>query len=111
MINKINKLVKEREKLLYELLKCAEMIRGSLVETKKKCGRKDCECTKGKLHPHRYLSFSEKGKNSIVYVMNSEKKRFQKGLRDYEKAWKTICSISEINIKLIKEEHKNAKTR
>jgi hypothetical protein len=95
---------KKRDDLMDSLAETAGMIRGSLVETRKKCGRPGCECSKGRLHPHRYLSTGEKGKNKIVYVSGAEKEAFEKGVRLYDKAWKLICRISETNIRLIKVE-------
>ena len=99
-------MVKRRERLMRlmgELSELSGMLRGSLVETRKKCGRKECECSSGKLHPHRYLSTGTKGKNKVVYVSEKERDAFAQGVKAYEKAWKLICQISEINIRLIKE--------
>ena len=100
---KFNEMEKSRERLMGELAGLSGMVRGSLVETGKKCGRKECECARGKLHPHRYLSTGTKGKNRIVYVSDEERDTFAKGVKAYEKAWKLICRISEINIRIIKE--------
>lgn len=92
-----------RDRLMADLSQLGEMIRGSIVETRKKCGRRECGCAEGKLHKHRYLSTGAKGKNKIVYVSDAEKAAFANGVRDYERAWKLICGIGEINIRLIKE--------
>ena len=100
---KTREMEKRRERLMGELSGLSGMVRGSLVETGKKCGRRECECARGKLHPHRYLSTGTKGKNRVVYVSDAEKDAFRRGVRDYEKAWKLICRISEINIRIIKE--------
>jgi hypothetical protein len=100
---KNEEMMKRREKLMGELSGLSGIVRGSLVETGKKCGRKECECSSGKLHPHRYLSTGTKGKNKVVYVSEKERNVFAQGVKAYEKAWKLICQISEINIRLIKE--------
>ncbi len=100
---KAGEMERMRERLMWQLSGLSAMVRGSLVETGKKCGRKECECSRGKLHPHRYLSTGTKGKNKIVYVTEGERDAFAKGVKAYEKAWKLICRISEINIRLIKE--------
>jgi hypothetical protein len=92
-----------KERIMAELAGLGGMIRGSLVETRKKCGRRECECAKGKLHKHRYLSTGSRGRNKIVYVSDAERKPFADGVRSYEKAWKLICRISEINIRIVKE--------
>jgi hypothetical protein len=104
---KVGRLKGRRSALMAELSKLDVMIRGSLVETGKKCGRKDCECVKGSLHPHRYLSAAAKGRNKIVYVSEGEKDAFVKGVRAYERVWTLVCRISEINIRIIKEGENN----
>ena len=100
---KVEELKVKRAALMAELSGIYGMVRGSLVETGKKCGRKDCECTMGRLHPHRYLSAATKGRNKIVYVTEGERDAFAKGVKAYERAWKLVCRISEINIRIIKE--------
>lgn len=97
------RLEEKKNRLIAELAGLGGMIRGSLVETRKKCGRRECECARGKLHRHRYLSTGSKGGNRIVYVSDTDKRAFAAGVRDYEKAWQLICQIGEINIRLIKE--------
>jgi len=104
MRTKKRKALEERKgRLMAELAGLGGMIRGSLVETRKKCGRRECECARGKLHKHRYLSTGSKGRNKIIYVADAERRAFADGVSDYEKAWKLICRISEINIKIVKE--------
>jgi hypothetical protein len=97
------RLLKSRARLMAELSGLSGLVRGSLVETMKKCGRKDCECTRGKLHPHRYLSTGVKGKNQVVYVAAGEREAFAQGVKAYERAWQLLCRISAINIRLIRE--------
>lgn len=96
-------LLARRGKLMAELSGLSGLVRGSLVETMKKCGRKECECARGRLHPHRYLSTGVKGKNQVVYVAAGEQAAFALGVKAYERAWQLLCRISEINIRLIKE--------
>ena len=102
-MNAMERLRKRRSALMAELSGSEGMVRGSIVETRKKCGRPDCECARGRLHPHRYLSTGGKGRNRIVYVSDAEKAAFSRGVAAYDRAWKLICRISEINIRLIKE--------
>lgn len=103
MKGKVGRLTDRRAALMRELADAEGMIRGSLVETGKKCGRGGCDCAKGKLHPHRYLSTGGRGKNRTVYVPDPQKAAFARGVRDYDRAWKLICRISEINIRIIRE--------
>jgi hypothetical protein len=44
------------------------MVRGSFVVLGKKCGKGGCACTRGELHPTRYLSASQDGRTRMIYV-------------------------------------------
>jgi len=101
------RLLGRRAALMKALSGMEGMVRGSLVETRKKCGRAECECARWKLHPHRHLSVGERGRNRVVYVSDAEKEAFASGIRAYDRAWKLICKISEVNIRLIKEGKSN----
>lgn len=93
-----------RQKLAEELASLCGMVRGSLVRTRKKCGRPGCECANGRLHPFCYLSRSGKGsRNRILYVKPSEQASFEAAVAMYERAWAIIEELSEINIREIKE--------
>jgi len=41
---------------------------GSLVGINRKCGKPNCRCTAGHLHPTTYLSSKEDGKTRMVYI-------------------------------------------
>jgi hypothetical protein len=90
--------------LAKELAGLCGMVRGSVVHTKRKCGRPGCECSMGKLHPFCYLSRSSSGsRNKILYVKPSEEKAFDRASKMYERAWAIIEELTELNIKEIKE--------
>jgi len=101
---KTDRLKKKRHLLLEKLAAQDEMIRGSLVKTHKKCGRKGCRCESGELHPHTYLSFSGKGGNTIVYVRREEEAAFRRGVSACRKARSILEQISRVNIEIIKED-------
>ena len=44
------------------------LLRANLVRMKRKCGNKNCRCTKGKLHESWYLYQSKDGKPRMLYV-------------------------------------------
>lgn len=100
--SKTGRLMEKRQKLLKQLHAQEEMIRGSLVKTTKKCGRRGCRCETGEKHPHAYLSVSGKGGNTIVYVTPEQEAAFRRGISSYRKAWELLEKISRLNIELIK---------
>jgi hypothetical protein len=90
--------------LARELAGLFGMVRGSVVHTKRKCGRSNCECARGKLHPFCYLSRSSPGgRNRILYVKPSELKAFDRAAKMYDRAREIIEELTELNIKEIKK--------
>lgn len=61
ILNKILRRDKKRRKLLSELLELKQIVRGSFCQIHVKCGKKYCRCKNGQLHPHRRMSWREKG--------------------------------------------------
>lgn len=61
ILSKIQRREKRRQELMSELLGLKQMVRGSFCQIRVKCGNKYCHCQKGKLHPHRRMSWKENG--------------------------------------------------
>jgi hypothetical protein len=99
---KTESLKRKKHKLLDKLRAHGDMIRGSLVKTRKKCGRDGCRCESGELHPHSYLSTSGKKGNTIVYVRPGQEAEFRRGVKAYRKALSLLDEISRVNIEIIK---------
>lgn len=61
---------KEREIVsrINQMINKPGLLRANLVEMKRKCGNKNCRCTKGKLHKSWYLYQSKEGKSRMLYV-------------------------------------------
>lgn len=55
---------------LHHLLNRRGLIRGSLVEMKRLCGKQGCHCRNGPRHRHRslYISVNVQGKRRMIYV-------------------------------------------
>lgn len=95
-------LAQERKNLIKELKKLSLFIKGSLVKSSKKCGRKGCRCEKGQLHPHVIISTFKKGKTQIVYVPKHKTEQAKTAVDCYTRVKEIIERISAINIKLLK---------
>ncbi len=95
---------KQKAELMAELASLGHLIRGSLISTGKKCGRKTCACTKGKLHPHSYLSVSSgTGRNRTVYIKPSDAETVRLGIAAYQRAWEILDQLGALNVQLIKK--------
>ena len=71
-------LLRQKRKQLFEKINGNPFfIHGSLIKTKKKCGRKMCRCENGDdLHPHSYLSTTHQRKVTTAYINQSKTPRF-----------------------------------
>jgi hypothetical protein len=98
------KSLSRKDALLAELAGLGGIVRGTLVRTHRKCGRRECECAKGRQHAFCYLSRSAEGrKNKIIYVKPAEEAAFDAGVAAYRRAREIIEELSQININVIKQ--------
>jgi hypothetical protein len=81
------------------------VLRGSLVETYKRCGRPGCRCAHGPGHgPKRYLSVSTAGqpRPRISYVPNAACAEVAELLGNFRKLRETLNEICAINAELLR---------
>lgn len=73
MIHRAHLSAKEREIIshIHKLINEPGLLRASIVKMKRKCGGKNCRCTKGELHESWYLYQSKNGKSRMLYVPDS----------------------------------------
>lgn len=97
--------LRQKRKRLYKKLHSIEenMIRGSLIERYKQCGKINCHCNEGSKHgPTYYLSVSIPGaKTVLIYVSIENKVIIEEALDNYRKSQKIIGEISDINRELL----------
>ena len=97
-----NQLLRRRERWCEELGRVPNLIRGSRVRGKKKCGRPGCKCQKKPCHPHVVISTHRDGKTNIVYVPKASEGNAQAAVKAYHRAGHIIDQLSNINIELLK---------
>jgi len=102
------KYLQRKQELVDELSSLSGLIRGSLVHSQKQCGREECLCaTEGVLHPFTCLSRSVgKKKHKVIYVKPREEPLYAKAVKDYARMKEIIEELSEINIRLIRRQHR-----
>jgi len=99
------KLQKRRENLFKKLQSMKpELMRGSLIERYKKCGKIGCKCADGPGHgPKYYLSISISGKRpEMIYVPQEYVKKVENYLGNLGKARELLEEICKINIELMR---------
>ena len=99
-------LMKRRKVLVERLtLLSPDIIRGSLIETYKRCGKKGCKCAEGRGHgPKYYLSISQAGgRPKMEYVSKEDQKKFQRHLSNFRKVKAILEEITKINLEILKK--------
>ncbi len=82
-----------------------QILRGSLIETYKRCGRRNCHCVDGPGHgPKRYLStISRTGERPRVgYVPNAAHAEVREFLTNFRKLREVLNEICAINAELLR---------
>jgi len=98
-------LEKRRDGLLAELRSLGNLMRGSLVQTRVKCGRKGCVCESGEKHVKVHLSVNLNGRTRGCYVGQGREEAVSALLREYQRAWRIIGDLTELNLELLRGEH------
>ena len=111
--NRFSKLRQSLAKIPDEIRKLSDpffsdkpIIKGSVYELKRKCGKKGCKCTKGELHSRMVISSSEKGKTKLRVIphgflveIQTKVKRYQ----EYRKARAQIVAVHKKMLQIIDE--------
>src|SRR5437016_8023841 len=97
-------LKKRRQALRRKLPSLVAILRGSLIERYKRCGKPGCKCAKGQGHgPKYYLSVSFPGRQpEMIYVPLEQKSIIQEYLENFQKTKLTLETICEINRELLR---------
>ena len=95
---------RQRAKLLRGLPPLARLLRGSLLEKYKRCGRLGCHCANDRGHgPKRYLSISTPGQRpQIDYVPNGAFSKVTEYLDNYRNVREALNEICAINTELLR---------
>ena len=103
----MSNLYARRANLRRKLGGISPIVRGSVVELGRVCGRPNCHCKKGEKHMSRYLSTSVHGKTSIFYLTKHAEGKARKWVANYKEASLTMEKLSETNIQILKNNIKD----
>lgn len=93
-----------RRSLLRQLPPLDRLLRGSLIERYKRCGRPGCHCANGPGHgPKFYLSISTTGERPRTdYVPNAALAESSQHLANFRKVREVLNEICAINAELLR---------
>ena len=99
---------KRRQALLRQLPPLKAVLRGSLIERYKRCGKPGCKCADGPGHgPKYYLSVSYPGRRpQMDYVPQESYAQASEFLANYHRARQILEEICEINRELLRRREK-----
>jgi hypothetical protein len=95
---------KRRQSLLRRLPPLNSVLRGSLIERYKRCGKPGCKCALGPGHgPKYYLSISQSGdRPAMDYVPQDSHETVAQYLQNYRLAREILDQICSINRELLR---------
>jgi len=105
LIEKSTKALRQRQKaILHRLPPLQEILRGSLVERYKRCGKPGCKCANGPGHgPKYYLTVSyPKRRPEMDYVPADLQEKVKEYRENYRKVKQILEELSEINRELLR---------
>jgi len=91
--------IQNRRRRLSEELRALSfepLMRGSLGERVRRCGRSNCACARDESARHRgkYLTVSLKSRTEAVHVRPEDEPHLQKALAAYEKLWAIVNELT-----------------
>ena len=72
-----------------------EMIRGSVVVHRRRCGKPNCRCAGGDLHEATVLSYSERGRTRFVMLPPAEVAAVAAAVERYRRAEAELAAAGE----------------
>jgi len=73
------------------------VIKGSVYELKRKCGKPGCKCARGELHSRMVLSSSEKGKTRLRVIPHGFLVEIQIKVRRYQELRRARARLVEVH--------------
>jgi len=94
-------LVDEVGQLVDPFLSNKSIIKGSVYELKRKCGKPGCKCAKGELHRSMVVSTSEKGKTKLRVIPRGSLVEVERKVRRYQKLRRVRTRLVEVHKKVL----------
>jgi hypothetical protein len=95
-------LVDEMRGLVEPFLSDRPVVKGTVYELKRKCGKPGCKCTQGQLHARMVVSASERGKTRLRAIPRGFLVDTQKRVRRYQELRRARARVVEIHRQMLK---------
>jgi hypothetical protein len=87
--------------LVESMISDKPVVRGSVYELRRKCGKPGCKCAKGELHPRMVLSASEGGRTKMRAIPRGRYAEVKIRVRRYQQFRKARARLGEIYRKML----------
>ncbi len=95
-----------RDAVLARLHALPNLMRGSVYDRLRKCGRAACPCaTGGPKHPTRQLTVTLRGQTRTRYVRQAELEHVQALIAAYHALWAIVEELTAVNLALLRGQH------
>jgi len=87
--------------LVRSMISDKPLVRGTVYELKRKCGKPGCKCARGELHPRMVLSASEGGRTKIRAIPRGRLADVKIRGRRYQQFRRSRARLGEIHRKML----------
>jgi len=101
----IMNLENQKTKTLEIIRSLDNVIKGSIIEMKRFCGKKNCKCAKTKI-PHKslFLSFKYKGKTKMIPIKKEQIPEIKARISNYKELKVAIDELARVNAEMLRFE-------
>jgi len=92
----------EIEGLVKPVFSDLPVIKGTVYELKRKCGKPRCKCVRGELHSRMVISASERGKTRLQVIPKGFLSEVQTKVRRYQELRRVRSRLGDIYRKMMK---------
>jgi len=94
---------RQRRSRLTKLVSEGIVLRGNIVESRRKCGKAKCRCQQGQLHVSKLLCVSIEGKVKSVHIPKAWERRVQEWVGSYKEIRMLLDELSNEQLKRLQK--------
>ena len=98
----VSQLAGEIKRVVEPLFSNRPVIKGTVYELKRRCGKPGCKCARGELHARMVVSASEGGKTRLQVIPHGYLTEVQAKVRRYQELRRVRARLGEIYRKMLK---------
>jgi hypothetical protein len=89
------------------------LLRGSFIWLRRKCGKPNCHCARGKPHISPALSYSQRGKTSLLTLPPSQVSKIRTALKRYRQGLQRLERRADAGLRRLTRQlrHRRISTR